>query len=355
MRTETKNNITLKYPNEVGFAFNDCLLIVEGSEDLKQIEVSINKKESTHADVSFLLDAFNGRCYIDMKDYIQSFFDSMTFNNINYENIERSDMGVALQFHVGTNTSDNMGADEHTESNFKGAYFQFDAFFVWGALNKAKGEEYNAFRTLTYFKGYPFTFGVYTEGEKFMSIDMGETARPINISEQGLWNIPITEAMSAKSQYIVREHSQGAFTERLHIKVADDCYKGYYLRWVDRHGFYCYYLFKGGEEQIKTAGETIIRNNRDLGYNDSFLGRFQLKTMESVVPICAPLVDSQTWEMLRDITTSPAVDLFIGYGENRVPKWVSVSVVAGSYVKKHATLQDFICSIVLPEVNIQKL
>ena len=354
MRTEEKKGVTLKYPNKVGFAFNDCLLIVEG-KDLEQIKVQIKRKESEVYNVDFMLDAFKDRCYIDIKDYIQSYFDSMTFKNVNYESVERSDMGIALQFIVGAKVFVETEENLQPTNSFDIVEFQFDAFFVWGALNKAKGEEFNTFRTLTYFKGYPFTIGIYAEREKFMSIDMGETARPINVSEQGMWNIPITEDMKAKSLYIVREHSQGAFTERLHIKVADDCYKGYYLRWVDRHGFYCYYLFKGGEEQIKTAGETIISNNKDLGYNDSFSGRFQLKTMESVVPICAPLVDSQTWEMLKDITTSPVVDLLVGYEHDNKPQWVSVSVVAGSYVKTHATLQDFICSIVLPEVNIQKL
>lgn len=355
MRTEEKKGVTLKYPNEVDFAFNDCLLIVEG-KDLEQIEVQIKRKESEVYNVNFVLDAFKDRCYIDIKDYIQSYFDSLTFKNVNYDGVERSDMGIALQFIVGAKVFVEAEENLQPTNSFDIVEFQFDAFFVWGALNKAKGEEFNTFRTLTYFKGYPFTFDVCTEGEATIEIDTGGRQKDlIPISEQGIWDIPITEDMEAKSLYIVREHSQGAFTERLHIKVADDCYKGYYLRWVDRHGFYCYYLFKGGEEQIKTAGETITRNNKDLGYNDSFSGRFQLKTMESVVPICAPLVDSQTWEMLRDITTSPIVDLLVGYEHDNKPQWVSVNVVAGSYVKTHATLQDFICSIVLPEVNIQKL
>ena len=30
MRSETKNGITLKFPDEVGFVFNPCLFIAEG-------------------------------------------------------------------------------------------------------------------------------------------------------------------------------------------------------------------------------------------------------------------------------------------------------------------------------------
>ena len=46
--------------------------------------------------------------------------------------------------------------------------------------------------------------------------------------------------------------------------------------------------------------------------------------------------------------------MFAGY-EGGVPKWVSVNVVAASYTKGGAPLQDFICTIALPEVVIQKL
>ena len=89
------------------------------------------------------------------------------------------------------------------------------------------------------------------------------------------------------------------------------------------------------------------------GY-ESGAGRMQSLKREDSLPICAPLVDSETWDMLFDVTTSPIVDMFAGY-EGGVPKWVSVNVVAASYTKGGAPLQDFICAIALPEVEIQKL
>ena len=76
---------------------------------------------------------------------------------------------------------------------------------------------------------------------------------------------------------------------------------------------------------------------------------------EDVVSLCAPLVDSETWDMLFDIATSPCVDMFAGYKDGEGAKWLSVTVVAGSYTKIGAVLQDFICSIQLPDINIQKL
>ena len=75
---------------------------------------------------------------------------------------------------------------------------------------------------------------------------------------------------------------------------------------------------------------------------------------EDTIPVCAPLVDRETWDMLFDIATSPCVDLFAGYKDGLV-KWLPVTAVTGSYTKTKAVLQDFVCNIVLPEVQIQKL
>ena len=47
--------------------------------------------------------------------------------------------------------------------------------------------------------------------------------------------------------------------------------------------------------------------------------------------------------------------MFAGYKDGEGAKWLSVTVVAGSYTKIGAVLQDFICSIQLPDINIQKL
>ena len=76
---------------------------------------------------------------------------------------------------------------------------------------------------------------------------------------------------------------------------------------------------------------------------------------EDTIPVCAPLVDSETFDMLFDVATSPCVDLFAGYDEEGTPKWISVTVQDGTYKKSTQVLQDFVCHIVMPDVSIQKL
>ena len=58
---------------------------------------------------------------------------------------------------------------------------------------------------------------------------------------------------------------------RIYVDI-DDCEDGIYLRWINRHGFYCYWLFTQRSEQIKTAvEENYIRpedEKRILAFRD---------------------------------------------------------------------------------------
>ncbi len=78
-----------------------------------------------------------------------------------------------------------------------------------------------------------------------------------------------------------------------------------YLRWINRHGFYCYWLFKRGDEskQIANDGE-FIRNNmyKTTNYVNGLIMEVQdvskRKTEENTLLVCAPLVDSETFDLL---------------------------------------------------------
>ena len=118
-------------------------------------------------------------------------------------------------------------------------------------------------------------------------------------------------------------------------------------------------MFEGGQEQCKTSADSLYIRNNLLAYDASYgyrgnNGRLQQMNREDSVPVCAPLVDADTWNMLLDLVTSPSVSLFQGWRDG-VPRWMAVSVVAGAYSCSRAPLQDFVCNIVLPETSIQKL
>lgn len=367
MREQTKDNITLLYPEELGFAFNTCLLIASG-ERLERIGVTItgeDKKERV------FFDSLNGKCYGDIKEYVQTFFDTLSFGKIGYEEKEKTKMGMLLSFEIVA-----------IKDNQNSVAFNFDVYYIWGALKLGGKEIYNDYRTLTWFRGYPFTFGIYAAGNSSLLLSKDGVADSfVEIPEQGVWNVPLTLLDNAQNYYDIdaclgtftavtfdrsfdltfQYRFDGTQTKKLRVNIVDACVDGgVYLRWINRHGFYCYYLFKRGEEQIKTTTDNLFVRNNLLTYDEAYgyqgyTGRQQQMKREDVVSLCAPLVDSETWDMLFDIATSPCVDMFAGYKDGEGAKWLSVTVVAGSYTKTGAVLQDFICNIQLSDVNIQKL
>lgn len=137
-----------------------------------------------------------------------------------------------------------------------------------------------------------------------------------------------------------------------------DC--GIYLRWINRHGMWCYWLFMQGDEtsQVSNDGEFIRNNMQDYSYKNGYhggSGRKQRKMEETTLPVCAPLIDSITYDFLYQMATSPVVDMFMGYDDNGNARWMAVNVSVGNFVKQRVSLQDFEANIILPETNVQSL
>ena len=142
--------------------------------------------------------------------------------------------------------------------------------------------------------------------------------------------------------------------------LVDECTDGIYLRWINRHGFYCYWLFKRGDEskQIANDGEFIRNNMQDYNYVNGYhggSGRKQRKTEENTLLVCAPLVDSETFDFLFQLALSPVVDMYAGKNVNGVDSWKAVNVSVVNFNKTRAVLQDFVATIILPETRVQSL
>lgn len=367
MRLLSSDKATAKVPDEIGFAFNPCLIVVSGSGVLS-MDVTMTDDDGTTQGMR--MQAFNGELYADVREYVQGFFDSMTFGVVDYVNMQKTKQGKKISFALDVWVSEDEKAS-----------FAFDVFYIWGALKIGGQEVYNGHKVLTWFRGFPFSFGLYCKGGGAILFSKdGRAERYINIPEQGVYSVPMLSSDDARSYYIINDCS-GAFqevtfdktfdmtfryigggthTEKIRIDIVDGDEEGYYLRWIDRHGFYCYYLFKKGDGSIKTASDSVfMRNNLqayDMSYGyQGYTGRQQQMTREDTIPVCAPLVDSDTFDILLDIATSPCVDLFAGYDTGNQPRWIAVTINAGTYKKTKAVLQDFTTNIVMPEVSIQKL
>ncbi|KXB79769.1 hypothetical protein HMPREF1860_00538 [Prevotella amnii] len=374
MRKITKGGTTITYPDEVGFAFNPCLITASG-EGLEAVKLIVSSEKEIKGGI-ILVNAIKGTCYCDIREYVQAFFSEVTFDKVDYDKESKSNLGMPI----------NIKFKAFYKKEDMSELFDIDTFFVWGAMKMGGQEIYNGRRTLTWFRGFPFTVGVYAEnGGSIMVSKDGVKERVINIPEQGVWNIPLkSKEDDARKYYSISDCSgacaefvfDGTFdmtfrkrkdlggdntaVEKVRINVVDGYDEGYYLRWIDRHGFYNYYLFKGGDESRKITEKGVFVRNNLMAYDMSYgrmghAGRQSQMGRRDTISVCAPLVDSEIWDMLFDVTTSPCVDLFAGYKEEGVPCWIPITIVPGSYTKQRAALQDFMCNIVMPEVPVQKL
>lgn len=372
MRTTTKNGVTLKYPDEIGFCFNPCLIVLEGP-NVASVALSLSDGTNTQGTE---FDALGGHVYGDFREFVQTLFDDTTFGDIDYSaKSTKSKLGKLV-----TLTATAFQLSEAGE-RVAVAEFPFTVFYVWGAL--ALGETYNGLREVTLFRGFPFTVGLYNDGSEgavLVSND-GKATTVISLDGQGVFDVTVPNE-TARHFYIIsdfkgtlaattfddtydltfRKIGTGTFEDKVRVNIVDGVDDGFYLRWIDRHGFYCYWLFKKGAEQFQIAnGGEYLRNNL-LAYDQSYgyqggAGRRQAYTRLDTVPVCAPLVSRETWDYLLGVAASPVVDLFRGYkADGKTPIWQSVTVQAGTYTKAMRTpLQDFALNILLPETPTQTL
>lgn len=365
MRTATKSGVTLKYPDEVGFAFNPCIFIATGNNI---VSMQLNMSSDGTDGSSVLYRAFGDGCYADVREYVQTFFDTMSFGVLDYTKVVRTEMGKTVTIVVSVTLASGTEVE-----------FDLSVFYIWGALKEGGQETYNGYRTLTWFRGFPFSVGLFSLGGSLL-LCCDDMPTRFETIEKGVYNVPLLATDKCEKYFTIldctgtfvevtydktfdmtfRYTGGGTKTEKVRINVVEDYDEGYYLRWVDRHGFYSYYLFKAGDESRKTEADDAFSRNNLLAYDMSYgyqgyTGRQQQMSREDTVPVCAPNVDSETFEMLFDLATSPRVDLFAGYDDKKQPKWIAVTIQAGTYKKSTAVLQDFTCNVVLPEVPIQNL
>ena len=358
MRQTTTNNITIQYPDAVGFAFLPCIIKASGS-GVASIEATISRETKTY---TYSVEAFADNCIMDYREYVQALFDGISFGNIDYSReSQKSNLGAV--FDVSVKVKNSEGSDLAT--------FSYTTFYVWGAMRA--GETWNGHKKLTWFTHFPFSFGFYLNTDS--QILVGYEEAPNKLVKPGIAGIVDinTSVLPNKARYwniydYDGEIQQGTFDNTFDLTFRlttggkqslllridrDDAESGIYLRWIDRHGFIRYWLFAAGEETREIASDlSFIRNNL-VDYLYGYYGdngRRQGYERTDSIKLCAPLVDSETFDFLQDVASSPVVDMYLG-GD----KWQSVTIKAGTYTKTKAELQDFVCNLVINNTQIQQL
>lgn len=364
MRTKTIDDTTIEYPDEICFCFNPVVINIRGHAWARVQVMVIDEDTSTlHQEIR---NTFGGTCFFDISFYMQGAFDTGLPGEIDYSTAGAEDSRLGRKFTVQLVMYES---DDDFES------FAFDTFAIWGAMQV--GERYNGDRTLTWFKNLPFTVGMYTAGAASVSVTADSVSKPaIALSARKVYNIKMKGLDASRElvltlppgtagssvfdhtfDYTFQALSNTGSTVRL---LVNNCTEGVYLRWVSRHGYYCYWLFTRGDEskQVANDGEFIRNNMQDYNYVNGYhggSGRKQRKTEENTLPVCAPLVDSDTYDFLFQLALSPLVDMYAGKDVNGDDRWLAVNVAVDTYSKTRAVLQDFTAEIILPETRVQSL
>lgn len=365
MRQTVNNGYSFFYPDEVYFAFLPCIIKASGS-NLSCIEVIIRCGNKERA---YDVEAFNGECITDFKTYVQALFDGHI--NAAYDWTIGYDVSV-LNILVG------IEVNAYDDRDGQLASIDFTTNMVWGAPKY--GETWNGYKRLTWFTHYPFTFGIYLS-KLNANLLIGYEGAPnelLKVQVNGIVDIYAGILPSGAKYWNIYDYDgeiqQGTFDNTFDLTFRlttggkqslllridrDDAESGIYLRWIDRHGFIRYWLFAAGEETREIASDlSFIRNNL-AGYLYNYYGdngRRQGYDRTDSIKLCAPLVDSDTFDMLQDLASSPVVDMYLG-GDwtQEEDRWMSVTIKAGSYTKSTACLQDFVCEMIINNINVQRL
>ena len=355
MRSEQINGIFVGYPEKLAFAFNPCLCYaVSGSGG------NVAWTETTCGEHTLKIHAHHLQAHWDIRELLQAAIRDKSLNG---------DTQWQVEYTIRAYRADGtLLAEKSAES-----------FTIWGALHR--GETWNTDRRLYYFEGYPFDFQVYLAGREGKLVVYND-GRPDGLLDtstyEGLYKFQLPETPApAKERYEVRDFTgvvqQVTFDESFDltfrykfvgreesvmvIDVMDTQFEyPVYLRWINRHGFTSYWLFRGGEQrrQIEAQAEYVRNNLQEVNASTNlgdWSNRRRAYGRTDTQEICAPMVDREQFDFLQDLTSSPCVDLY--HPETKT--WEAVTIAEGTYTKTTEQRQDFTLTIAMQEYDLQRL
>lgn len=359
MRTTTATNgTTINYPDEFGFVYLPTIISV-AKNDLVKLEVTLTDEDNNVID-SITASSYHGRAHIDISAYVQTLFDAksvripQTYSNTIADTFIVRDVTAQVKATLA-NAVDT---------------FNFYTTFIWGAPKSL--EVFNKPRKVRYFTNYPFRLSLFSlTGTTHRILKDGQltTIEPIST---GMWLINMNPYKNA-NKVVVKDNvgtltpkitAQGATVtqatdasdvERFDVVLDKVTDTGIYLRWIDRCGFLCHFLFKCKDEIINAAEESnylrnAIGSDSDYGFGGSY-GTLANKTRSESKTIAAPQLDKDEWWWIADVLTSPIVQMYLGDNS-----WQNVRVNGGSFKHDAETdLQDFACTLIIDDVNTQRL
>lgn len=357
-------------PNAKHFAFDPAIIRVTNSPKSiasYAVEVWSLSRRKLYVEER---EVYDQQCVFDIRRYLQMEFSDARF----------SELGDGLFVASPLEKSVDI---EFALSNINGASGPIGDVYgidvIWGAMSAR--ESSGGVMRRKWFVAFPFTIDVYAKEDTTfdVQIDGKQSDVVIKTNEKDakrdspyhryLMNPAkaIDPSTAARSVYIAApkslvlkndEESVGLVAYMLDI---DRSTSGIYLRWIDRQGRYCYYLFKEiGQAATIAATSTWERNDMAVptsyvkGVNIETSARQHL-TQKTTRTLGAKSVDTETFDFLLTLARSVVVDVFDGYDTDNRPLWHRVNIVPGSYEKTAKRYQEFIFSIEEPAQSAQML
>jgi hypothetical protein len=137
--------------------------------------------------------------------------------------------------------------------------------------------------------------------------------------------------------------------------VIDDSTNGIMLKWLDAQGFYRFFLFCEGENELSTKDDGVdlpvyFKGTQPIGYAETkFYGKAEIAQqvkIETTKRLCAVLSEEEDRKMLDTIYAAPFVWMVDEQG-NETP----VRLTRGK-VSTSKGLQDYEIEITLPSPNV---
>lgn len=366
---ELDDRTSVEYPNATHFAFVPAIIKVAGVPVIRDgVSVSIID-DQTGKQYREFREPFSGGARFDIRRYLQIMFGDLSQAVVDYgkafvDSPVKKTATVSVALHQGEEQQEIIS-------------FKIDA--LWGGISA--GESSGGVFNRRWFTNYPFTFDLFTQSGDALDVRVDGKSDPgvefVDHAPNAIGATPFRRRLVnpahlfdasqvEQSIHVAAPHSLVLKndTERTGLTAytltVDRCDSGVYLRWIDRQGRYCYYLFK----LLGTAAATTIsasweRNTMTtptayVGGQNIETPAQQSLTTKPTISIGAKLIDSETFDFLLTATRSPIVDVFDGYDGN-TPMWHRVNIVAGNYTKTTKNFQDFTMTIEQPVQTSQTL
>ena len=323
----------ISYPDDISFAFNRNLIRIQGPTD-DEVTVTVERESISFKDRR---ETNNGYVQFDIREYLQSLFEVKET-----ELVKSLDIEVHINFETGV-------------------HFQFSMTCIWGVINI--GETFNSGCRTIWFRNYPQTVSFFTQSD---NVQVQIDTEPVKgfVTSHGVVHLDLAESFPNAKEHVsifiegykaifdyTFDYTFTELTEDSYLKlVVDDSDCGLFIRWIDSHGFYQYWLFNPGDTSYKFSNIGEASEVNSAYFQDVYgITRVQGKETHKIIKACASLVDKNTFKMLLGLLSSPLPSLWDG------KKWIPIHISEGTSTQTTYDLQDFEIQIEMPEFISQKL